>query len=113
MRLTTVSVQRPDGTTLTTGIGVQIDQASLHMRVLHAQLGDYHVADLYKVITQWWPVFKDANGTVTQLQRGDLLVDERATNPETGANYQYRVSGLPKLFDLDHVEAEVEVATGT
>lgn len=109
MRYTTVTVQRPDGTALATGLAVQVDQLSNQEMLVHAQLENFRVADRYKVITQWWPVL----GTgATQVRRGDLLVDERYTNSETGAAYHYRVTGLPKLFDLDHEEMTVEVVTG-
>lgn len=108
MRNTTVSVQRPDGTTIASGIAVQIDQMSAAEMLVHAQLEGFRVVDRYKLFTQWWPILPDGS----QIRRGDVLLDERDTNYETSAAYKYRVTSLPKLYDMDHEEMVVEVVTG-
>lgn len=109
MRNTTVSVQRPEGTTIATGIQVQVDQMSAQEMLVHAQMDGFRVVDRYKVYTQWWPILPDGS----QIRRGDVLLDERDTNYEAnGAAFKYRVTGLPKLYDLDHEEFVVEVVTG-
>ena len=102
MRDTTIAIQRPaEGPTIQSGILVQVDQMS--DRELHAatQVYDFHGYDGYKISTIDWQV--------TQIQRGDTLIDERFLNEDTGAYFKYRVVSRPKTFPNDHQEMICEV----
>ncbi len=105
MRETTLTVHRPEGTVIASGVPVQVDQTSLQEVIHHRQAYGWDGADLFKLYTAWWmPAF--------QLQRGDVVFDERFTDPETGALYKYRVIGRVRVFDRDHLECFAEVVVG-
>jgi|SRR5579872_2958848 len=106
MRNTTITIQRPEGTVLVTGLPVQVDQASIQEVVAHHQQYDYHTYDAFKVYTQgWYPN--------SLLQQDDVLFDELYTDPNTAAPFKYRVIGRVKDYFYDHQEAYCEVVPGT
>lgn len=107
MRETTVTIQRPEGTALSggTGIRVQVDQTSDQERVLAMQAYEWRGADLYKVYTLDW-------NPGALIARGDLLVDERFTDEETGQYFRYRVVGRPKNQDRFNQTMLCEVVVG-
>ena len=103
MILTTVRIERPQGTTVASGVPVQIDQASLDERTEFEGARPY---DVFMVYTLWPPISPGI------IQRRDTLVDEVNTDPETGQLARYRVSGLVETFDGDHQEMLVERVVG-
>ena len=103
MILTTLSIERPQGTVVASGVPVQIDQASLEER---SEFDGARPYDVFTVYTLWPPV------APAIIQRRDTLVDENNTDPETGQLARYRVSGLVETFDGDHQEALIERVVG-
>lgn len=103
MITTTVRIERPQGTTVASGVPVQIDQASLEERLEFAGARPY---DVFTVYTLWPPI------DPAIIRRRDVLVDESNTDPETGTNAKYRVSGLVETFADDHQEMLVERVVG-
>ena len=112
---TTVTIQRPAGTTLTGLDGrlavhliAQIDQSSDKEMVELRAIYDFQGNNLYKVYLPWYP-----NALVKQ---DDVLLDERFINPDIeGATtyYQYNVVGRPKNFYLDHQTCYCTVEVGS
>jgi hypothetical protein len=103
MILTTVRIERPQGTVVATGVPVQIDQASAEERT---EFEGARPFDVFMVYTLWPPI------APAIIQRRDLLVDEQNTDSETGQLAKYRVSGLVETFDGDHQEALIERVVG-
>ena len=103
MILTTMRIERPQGTTVASGVPVQIDQASAEERIEFEGTRPY---DVFSVYTLWPPI------TPAIIQRRDVLVDEQNTDPETGQLARYRVSGLVETFADDHQEMLVERVVG-
>lgn len=103
MIVTTIRIERPQGTVVATGIPVQIDQASL---VEAVEFEGARPFDIFRLYTLWPPYAPNI------IQRRDMLVDLENTDAETGALAQYRVSGLVETFDTDHQEAVVERIVG-
>lgn len=111
MRYTSITIRRPEKTTLTgldgrlaSGIRVKVDEVSEMLQANH-QAYDYHAPYTYKVYTfGWYPN--------SLIRKGDVLIDERYTDPQTGQLYKYRVTGRPKDFQGDHQECQVEVVEG-
>lgn len=103
MILTTVRLERPEGTVLLRGIAVQIEQASEHERL--ELLGARPFDMFYVYTTQGVPS--------TPIRRRDVLFDEQNTDPETGALAKYRVSGLVETFAGDHQEMLAERVVGS
>ena len=102
MILTTVRLERPEGTVLLRGIAVQIEQASLEERVEFEGARPYDVFAIYT-----------AQGVPsTPIQRRDVLFDEQNTDAETGVAAKYRVSGLVETFLGDHQELVAERVVG-
>lgn len=102
MILTTVRLERPEGTVLLRGIAVQIEQAS---EIERLELLGARPFDMFYVYTlQGVPS--------TPIRRRDVLFDEVNTDPETGALAKYRVSGLVETFAGDHQEMLVERVVG-
>jgi hypothetical protein len=101
--VTTVRIERPQGTVIASGVPVQIDQASLEERVEFDGARPY---DVFMVYTLWPPL------SPAIIQRRDTLVDEQNTDAETGQPARYRVSGLVETFDGDHQEALIERVVG-
>lgn len=102
MQLTTVRIERPQGTVVARGIAVQIDQSSTleHMDLEHARSFDI------------FEVFTTQGVPLVPIRRRDVLVDEVNVDPETGLLAQYRVSGLVETFAGDHQECVVERVVG-
>lgn len=108
MRLTTVTIQRPEGTTLATGIRCQVDQMSDREAALLRQAFEWHAADLYRLYTSDW-------NPNSLIQRGDVLIDERFTDEDSpgGANfYKYRVVSRPRNYDRQYQSCICEVVVG-
>ena len=103
MILTTVRIERPQGTVIASGVPVQIDQASLEERVEFDGARPY---DVFMIYTLWPPL------APAIIQRRDTLVDEQNSDPETGQLARYRVSGLVETFDGDHQEMLIERVVG-
>lgn len=102
MILTTVRLERPEGTVLATGIAVQIESASAMERVALAGARPYDVVAIYT--TRGVPV--------PPVQRRDVLFDEQNDDPETGQPAKYRVSGVVETFAWDHQEMLAERVVG-
>lgn len=101
MILTTVHIERPEGTTIATGIAAQIDLAA--PRLFSDEQGDrdYQEYDLY------------LEGVPSVgVRRRDVLVDEQNQDPLTGTNARYRVAAV-ETFDRDHVECRCQQIIGT
>jgi hypothetical protein len=102
MILTTVRLERPEGTVLLRGIAVQIEQCAEEER---RELEDARPYDVFTVYTiQGVPS--------VPIQRRDVLFDEQNTDPETGQLAKYRVSGLVETFENDHQELIAERVVG-
>ena len=102
MILTTVRLERPEGTVLLRGIAVQIEQAAEEER---RELEDARPYDIFAIYTiQGVPS--------VPIQRRDVLFDELNTDPETGQLAKYRVSGLVETFENDHQELIAERVVG-
>lgn len=103
MILTTVRIERPQGTTVASGVPVQIDQASTEERIEFDGARPY---DVFTVYTLWPPV------SPAIIRRRDVLVDEVNIDTETNTNAKYSVSGLVETFADDHQEMMVERVVG-
>ena len=104
MIFTTVRLERPQGSVQTTGIAMLIEQAAPE----DAERLDLGGARSYDV---FW--ISSVQGVPpVPLQRRDVLVDERNTDPETGQLAVYRVAGAVETFDNDHQEAFCERVVG-
>ena len=102
MILTTVRLERPEGTVLLTGIAVQIEQASdLERRDLDGAR-PYDVFAIYTI--QGVPS--------VPIRRRDVLFDELNSDPETGQSAKYRVVGSVETFENDHQELVAERVVG-
>jgi hypothetical protein len=102
MILTTVRLERPEGTVLLTGIAVQIEQASeLERRELDGAR-PYDVFAIYTI--QGVPP--------VPIRRRDVLFDELNSDPETGQSAKYRVVGAVETFENDHQELVAERVVG-
>jgi len=106
MILTTVQVQRPEGTIVAAGVWVQIDAADTLERL------DFDGARPF----DQFMVFTRQGIPGTPLQRRDVLVDENNTDAETGAFAKYRIVGNVESFTFgavgSHQECLVERVVG-
>src|SRR5579859_3657003 len=105
MILTTVRLERPEGTVLARGIPVQIDQMSVK------EASDFEMArpyDSFWIYTRQGVPVTPAGG----IARRDVLFDEVNNDPETGTLAKYRVSGLVETFSTHHQEAMAERVVG-
>src|SRR5579864_4811299 len=102
MILTTVRLERPEGTVLARGIAVQIDQASAEERA------EFEGARPYDVFA----IYTTGGVPSTPIQRRDVLFDEQNVDHETGQLAKYRVSGLVETFLNDHQELVAERVVG-
>ena len=102
MILTTVRVERPEGTVVARGVAVQIEEAALEERLSFDGARPYDSVYIYT--TQGVPT--------TPLQRRDVLYDEVNVDPETGTLAKYRVSGAVETFNYDHQEMIAERIVG-
>ncbi len=106
MILTSVQVQRPEGTVVASGVWVQIDQADTYERL------DFEGARPF----DQYVVFTRQGVPASPLRRRDVLVDEKNTDPETGVAAKYRVVGNVETFGWGaagtHQECVVERVVG-
>lgn len=107
MILTTVRVERPEGTVIASGVAVQIDaydpalsNESLFQSFAGAR--PYDLVDIYT--TQGVPRIP--------IQRRDVLFDEVNTDPETGQLAKYRVSAAVETFQYSHQQIRAERVVG-
>lgn len=112
MRETTLTLQR-NGATYTgldsrpaTGILAQIDQVSDQERVVLQQVYHFYGSISFKIHTLFW-------NAAALLKQDDILIDERFTDPDTGAAYRYKVIMRPKDYPFDHQECLADVTVGT
>jgi hypothetical protein len=114
MWTTTVTVQRPEGTTLTdatnrpvTHLPVKVDASSgtLAEAIASAMLPQYHSGIKFKILVDWQPN--------ALLKQADILIDEAQIDPDTGTYYKYRVIARPMNFVGSHQQLEVETVVGT
>lgn len=106
MILTTVRVERPEGTVVARGVAVQIEEAALEERLSFDGARPYDLVAIYT--TQGVPL-TPAGG----IRRRDVLFDEVNLDPETGALAKYRVAGAVETFALDHQEMIAERVVGS
>jgi hypothetical protein len=102
MIVTTVRVERPEGSVVATGVPVQIDAASAEERRDLEGARPYDVVEIYTL--QGVPV--------VPIQRRDVLFDLQNNDPETGASAKYRVSGVVETFTGSHQEIVAERVVG-
>lgn len=107
MILTTIRIERPEGTVIATGVPVQIDAYNdvLSGEALHLSFDEarpYDLVDIYT--TQGVPL--------TPIQRRDVLFDEINTDPETGTSAKYRVNAVVETFAYSHQELRAERVVG-
>lgn len=102
MILTTVRVERPEGTVVARGVAVQIEEAALEERLSFEGARPYDLVAIYT--TQGVPL--------TPIRRRDVLYDEVNLDPETGALAKYRVAGAVETFASDHQEMIAERVVG-
>jgi hypothetical protein len=105
MILTTVRVERPEGTVVASHVAVQIESASAFSARELAEFGGARPFDVFAIYT--------AHGVpLVPIQRRDVLFDEVNMDPETGALAKYRVSGLVETFTGSHQEMLAERVVG-
>jgi hypothetical protein len=92
MIVTTMHIERPEGTTVATGLSAQYDLAVTDPKDDLGHDRDYLLYDVY---------IEYAAGL--SVLRRDVLVDDRNVDPLTGANLRLRVTGVEQ-FDSDHFE---------
>src|SRR5690242_14971054 len=105
MIVTTVRIERPEGTVVARGIAVQIEAA--HDGDAREQL-DF--ADARPFDAVW--VYTTQGVPAVPLQRRDVLFDEVNLDVETGQLAKYRVVGAVETFAGDHQEALCERVVG-
>src|ERR1700694_167787 len=96
MQMTTVRLERPEGTVLLRGIAVQVEAAAQEQERVEA--GGARAYDLF------W-VYTTAGVPTPPLQRRDVLFDELHLDAETGQAAKYRIVGAVETFEGDHQEA--------
>ena len=97
MRDTFVTIQRPEGTKLASGIHVQIDQRSDRDQAWLRDTYRYQTGIFWRITTLDW----NFNNLI---RLDDFLIDELFTDPDSGLSYVYKVVGPPKNYALDHQE---------
>ena len=103
MVLTTVRIERPEGTVVARGVAAQIEAANDTQERL--DLEEARPFDLF------W-LYTTQGVPATPLQRRDVLFDEVNLDPETGSLAKYRVTGAVETFSGDHQEALCERVVG-
>ncbi len=99
----TIRVERPEGTSLLTGVPVQIEWASGDVE--HLDFSDARPFDLFWLYTtQGVPLMP--------LRRRDVLYDEINSDPETSPPAKYRIVAEVETFENDHQEALCERVIG-
>lgn len=101
MNATTIRIERPEGTTVATGIPVQYEQAEPLPRQDEAQHRDALRLHLYVL-----------GVPAVGLRRRDVVQDERTLDPLTGSGVRLWVVGV-EVFLNDHIEALCEQIIGT
>ena len=100
--LTTIRIERPEGTVLLRGVAAQIDEVGgVERRELEGA----------RVFDQVWLYTTQGVPTIP-IQRRDTLFDEANVDPETGLAAKYRVVGPVETFAGDHQEALCERVVG-
>jgi hypothetical protein len=102
MILTTVRVERPEGTIVASGVPAQIDAASVYEQVGFEGARPYDLVTIYTL----------RGVPAVPIQRRDVLFDEQHTDPETGQLAKYRVSGAVETFQHSHQEINAERVVG-
>jgi hypothetical protein len=92
MIVTTMHIERPEGTTVASGLSAQYDLVAPDPKDDLSHDRDFLLYDVYIDYV-----------TGLAVQRRDVLVDDRNTDPLTGTNLRMRVSGVEQ-FDSDHFE---------
>jgi hypothetical protein len=105
MILTTVRVERPEGTVVAQHIAVQIENASPFSARELVELTGARPFDVFAIYTT-------QGAPLIPIQRRDVLFDEVNTDPETGALAKYRVSGLVETYTGSHQEMLAERVVG-
>ncbi len=100
MILTTIQIQRPDGTIVASGIAAQIELAA--PRVL-ADEGGARPYLLFDLLIEGIPP--------AGVRGRDLILDEQNSDPLTGTNARYRVI-TAEVFDREHCECRVQQIVG-
>jgi hypothetical protein len=103
MILTTVRMERPEGTVVARGVAIQIEEAALEERLSFDGARPYDLVAIYT--TQGVPLIP--------IRRRDVLFDEVNLDPETGALAKYRVAGAVETFANDHQELIAERVVGS
>lgn len=105
MLLTTVRVERPEGTVVARGVAALIEEAGQAAAEERMEWEGARPVDLVMVSsTQGVPV--------VPWRRRDVLFDEVNVDPETGATAKYRIIAPVETFDRDHQEALCERVVG-
>src|SRR5215813_838946 len=101
MYSTTVRIERPEGTTVASGIAAQIELAD--PLPVHDEMGhrDAQRITLYLLSIP-----------AVGLRMSDVVQDERTIDPLTGTNVRLRVISA-ETFARDHIEALCEQLIGT
>ncbi len=102
MILTTIRIERPEGTVALQGIAAQIEET------VAAERREFEGA---RPFDQVW-IYTTQGVPVVPIQRRDVLFDEVNLDPETGQPAKYRVVGPVESFAGDHQEALCERVVG-
>jgi len=102
MILTTIRIERPEGTVALRGVAAQIEEVGGVER---------HELEGARVFDQVW-LYTTQGVPAVPIQRRDTLFDELNVDPETGVAAKYRVVGPVETFVGDHQEALCERVVG-
>ena len=102
MILTTIRIERPEGTVALRGVAAQIEETSAAER---------RELEGARPFDQVW-IYTTQGVPVVPIQRRDVLFDEVNLDPETGQPAKYRVVGPVESFAGDHQEALCERVVG-
>ncbi len=107
--LTSVTIQRgasqtnrAGGTTIATGVSVQIDEKD---PMLAVEYDKAHPSDVFDGYIDMLP-------SNTQLLRGDAWIDQDNTDPITGLAVYYQVVSRPEPFPDGHTECVLHLYEG-
>ncbi|HUY76313.1 MAG TPA: hypothetical protein VMV29_06055 [Ktedonobacterales bacterium] len=102
MIITTIRIERPEGTVMLRGVAAQIDEVGgVERRELEGA----------RAFDQVW-LYTTQGVPAVPIQRRDTLFDEVNVDPETGLAAKYRVVGPVETFAGDHQEALCERVVG-
>ena len=102
MIITTIRIERPEGTVMLRGVAAQIDEVGgVERRELEGT----------RAFDQVW-LYTTQGVPAVPIQRRDTLFDEVNVDPETGLAAKYRVVGPVETFAGDHQEALCERVVG-